>query len=68
MSGPAVLKTVLAEEQKLKVAGVGRWALRQKSMRCLRPAMLSFSKLPSCMLKLTDQAQWMMSVSSEVRV
>ena len=68
MSFPSVFTTALTEEQKLKVAGAGRWALRHRSTRCLRPAMLSFSKLLSWRLKLTDQAQWITSVTSEVNV
>ena len=60
--------TALTEEQKLKVAGAGRCALRQRSTRYLRPAILSFSKLLSWRLKLTDQAQWITSVISEVNV
>lgn len=60
--------TALIDEQKFNVAGAGLWALRHRFARFFRPAMLSFSKLLRWMLKLTDQAQWMTSVSSDVRV
>lgn len=60
--------TVLTEEQKLKDAGAGRCALRHRSIRFLIPAILSFSKLPRLRLKLTDQAQWIRSVISEVKM
>lgn len=68
MEGSGERTTALTEEQKFRDAGAGLWALRQRSARCLRPAMLSFSKLVRCRLKFTDQAQWITSVSSEVRV
>ena len=58
----------LIDEQKLNEAGVGLWDFRQRFIRCLRPAILSFSKLLRCILKLTDQAQWMTSETSEVRM
>ena len=66
MSGE--LATALMDEQKLNVAGAGRLDFRHRCMRCLRPAMLSFSKLLRRRLKFTDQAQWIRSVIAEARV
>lgn len=62
------MTTALTEEQKLNEAGVGRCVFRDRLRRFLSAFMLSFSKLVRRRLKLTDQAQWIMSVISVVMV
>ena len=65
---PGVEATVLTEEQKLKDAGVGDLAERQRSMRWRAPAIQSVSNEERDLLKFTDQAQWMSEVILVMRL
>lgn len=53
MGETALLTTLLTEEQKLKVAGSGRWAFRARERRLCRVGRVSCAKLLSWRLKLT---------------
>lgn len=68
MGETVLLTTLLTEEQKLKVAGSGRWAFRARVRRLCKVGRVSCARLLSWRLKLTGQAQWMMSVVSVRRV